>query len=419
LPAPADALTRWLNYLFLALSLGSLAFGLLVWKPACRQEQTPPGVEEAVIRGLRRLSLVGLAGLGLACVGLAAVQLVLVRPSLRGLSSAAPVVAFASSRTGVLLIVRLALAAALAWIVFHLPAAAKGPAREWWWALLLGAGILLTFSLQSHSAARSSVIGVVADSLHLAAMVVWLGGLPASVIALRQGRSPELTVTLRLSVLALLSTVVLALSGLYSALLLIRTREALAATSYGRTFTAKMVLFGLLVCFLILSPGLHRSSRKARTWLIRLVLGATVVGTVLLASVGLLTAISPALEALEARNRQGFVQSTGVDGVRMTLRIAPGRVGDNEFGVELARLPAGDSGAAPQVLLRLSCLSMDMGTQEVEATSLDGRRYTARGSYLSMSGRWRIEAIVRREGFNDARHAYELQVGGESGEHHH
>jgi hypothetical protein len=65
---------------------------------------------------------------------------------------------------------------------------------------------------------------------------------------------------------------------------------------------------------------------------------------------------------------------------------------------------------APEVLLRLTALSMDMGTQQVEATSADGLRYSARGSYFPMTGPWELEVIIRRTGFNDVRRIFQLEI---------
>ena len=39
-PPPLDAVARWLNLVAAALALGGLSFGLLVWRPAFRQQTT-------------------------------------------------------------------------------------------------------------------------------------------------------------------------------------------------------------------------------------------------------------------------------------------------------------------------------------------------------------------------------------------
>jgi hypothetical protein len=51
-------------------------------------------------------------------------------------------------------------------------------------------------------------------------------------------------------------------------------------------------------------------------------------------------------------------------------------VHDNEIGVEFSDTRPGAAMVAPGVLLRLTALSMDVGTRQVEATSADGLRYS-------------------------------------------
>jgi hypothetical protein len=127
-----------------------------------------------------------------------------------------------------------------------------------------------------------------------------------------------------------------------------------------------------------------------------------------LLTVGVMTATAPAFDALKAQYSQGIVQRAQIDQIRLVFRAAPGRVGDGEFAVDVADLRPGAQQAAAQVLLRLSMADMDMGMQQIELATQDGRRYSARGSYLSMAGRWRVEVILRRAGFDDARHTFEF-----------
>lgn len=94
----------------------------------------------------------------------------------------------------------------------------------------------------------------------------------------------------------------------------------------------------------------------------------------------------------------------------MLVRIVPGEGGDNEIGVEFTDTRPGATEVPPEVLLRLTSTAMDMGTQQVETTSINGFRYTARGSYFPMLGPWEVEVIIRRPGFNDVRQTFELEI---------
>lgn len=55
-------------------------------------------------------------------------------------------------------------------------------------------------------------------------------------------------------------------------------------------------------------------------------------------------------------------------------------------------------------------VGMDMGELQTETASTDTQRFTARGNYVSMGGRWQIEVIVRRAGFDDVRHTFEMDI---------
>jgi copper transport protein len=251
--------------------------------------------------------------------------------------------------------------------------------------------------------------------LHLAAMTVWLGGLPMLLLTLRQGDVPASILVPRFSEAALVSVGLILATGVYNAFAYVQTGEALLATTYGRALIAKTGIFALLyvlgtVNLFYLSPRLQKDGDNARTALGRTIRIEMILGVFLLLAVGVLAGVAPAFEALQARQRQGIVETARVDGVNMLVRVAPGEGGENEIGVEFNDPRPGANAVTPEVLLRLSSLSMEMGTQQVQTTSSDGLRYTARGSFFSMAGPWELEIIIRRPGYDDIRHAFELEI---------
>jgi mono/diheme cytochrome c family protein len=96
----------------------------------------------------------------------------------------------------------------------------------------------------------------------------------------------------------------------------------------------------------------------------------------------------------------------------MVLRIAPAKVGDNELGVDVTDNRPGAQSAQPQVLLRFSLIGRNIGVTQVEAKSNDGRRFTARGTYLTLGGDWQAEIILRKPGFDDVVHRFTVPIGG-------
>jgi copper transport protein len=310
---------------------------------------------------------------------------------------------------------RLVFTGILALFVLRLPLPGSGSSRFWGMILLFGGLLLLTFSLQGHGAARGSVIAVVVIWLHLAATTVWLGGLPMLFLALRRGGLPAAALVTRFSQAALFSVGTLVATGIYNIITYVGLPEALTGTTYGRALLIKTGVFGLLLGLgalnlLVLSPRLREQRKEAPGMLGRTVRIEMALGILLLLAVGVLSGVAPAFEALRESQAQGFIETARVDGVDMLVRVMPAEGGDNEIGVEFTDNRPGATEVPPEVLLRLSAIEMDMGTQQIEAASEDGLRYTARGSFFSMAGPWELEVIIRRPGFNDVRQTFEVDI---------
>ena len=189
----------------------------------------------------------------------------------------------------------------------------------------------------------------------------------------------------------------------------------IAATTYGRAFGVKIGLAGLLLLLgglnlFILSPRLRaRGNHLARAFgrSVRLEL---VAGVLLLLAVGVMTSVAPSTVAWEEQQRLGMAQEATVNDVDLVLRVAPATIGDNEFAVDVADKRPGAQGKPSKVLLRFDMLGMEMAPLQTEAQSADPQRYTARGSFVSMGGRWQIEVVFRRAGFEDVRHTFEMDI---------
>ncbi len=122
--------------------------------------------------------------------------------------------------------------------------------------------------------------------------------------------------------------------------------------------------------------------------------------------------LSPAYTALQAEKKMGFHQAYREGQVQIDFRIAPDVVGQNEFGVDVQDNRPGANQAPPTVLLRFRMLmeGMDMDVTQVTATPSVSQRYILKGSYMSMSGTWQVEVIVRRPGFDDVTHTFTIDL---------
>jgi mono/diheme cytochrome c family protein len=205
------------------------------------------------------------------------------------------------------------------------------------------------------------------------------------------------------------------MSGLFSAFIQVRTFQALTSTTYGVALVVKSGLFVILiglgaVNLLVLSPRLERSGGNTAPWLSRTVRTELVIGALVLAMAGLMTGVSPAFEALQSRERQGFIGEYKDQGTRIALWVAPARVGENEIAVDVQGIPAGQHEHHLQVLLRFQPVDANLGTTQVEAIPGGDSRYVVKGSYLNIAGDWQVEAILRQPGADDIRHVFDIQV---------
>jgi copper transport protein len=380
-----------------------------------------------------------------------------------------PVVQLLSGRSGLLWLARLALTLQIVVLTRRLPSAGHGPARLWWALLAVGGVVVLTLSLLSHAAASSAVmIAVPLDWLHLVAMIAWLGGLVPLAFAIRMrmatpnpdeapGAShqgvPLALIMPYFSRLTSVCVAILIVTGVYNYTLQIGAPDLLATTTYGRALLIKLGLFGALLLLgglnlFVLTRRLRLPTKDdgrqttddgRRTMRRRLssiafgqkadhvpknlavkpslvrafgrsVRAELIAGALLLLAVGAMTSVAPSKTAWEAHEQQGIAQSATIGAVGLTLRIAPAQIGDNEFAVDVADARPGAAAVPTRVLLRFEMQGMDMGKLESPAQPTGAERYTARGSFTSMGGRWHVEVLLRRAGFDDVRHTFEVDI---------
>jgi copper transport protein len=473
-PPPLDAAARWLNLLMAALAFGGLPFALLVWRPAYRRmtnDQRPTThdgrrttndaepenrrtgepenpkprtrrqassikhqvsgatdngqrtTDDAMARTLRRL-----IGIGGALFLLTNLLFLLIQaadaagvPVLQAVG--APVFQLLSSRSGQLLLARMGLTILIIGLAWRLPPPGRGAAWPWWIALALAGGVALTFSLNAHGAAEQhgAALAVALDWLHVVAMIAWLGGLIPLLPAIRAARrAPDRALPLAILIpgfswLSASCVVLLTLTGIYSYFLHINHMDLLAATSYGRALLVKLGLFGVLfllgaVNLLLLSPRLRSSGNRVARALGRSVRAELLVGALLLLAVGAMTSVAPSTTAWEAHERQGLAQAASEGDVDLVLRVAPAQIGDNEWAVDVTDKRPGAQAAQAKVLLRFDMQGMAMSKLQIDTQTTDHERYTARGSFTSIGGRWHVEVVLRRAGFDDVTHTFQLDI---------
>lgn len=472
-PTPLDVAVRWLNLLAASALVGGLIYLAWIWQPAWRQvapQATPRLADRLRLLALRRRTYLWAAwGLLLfAHVDAAVVQ-----------AARASGVSFVqalgnpfwqlltNSRFGTVWLIRLALILALAVLLFWLfggpgrrvaprlaarpgPGAmaatapqatvsATLPASKLWLGLALGAGVLLTASLNSHSAALQdgALLATAADWLHFVAVAVWIGGLFALVTSLTiifpalegRDRTHLLGVVIgRFSAFAAASVALVSLTGVYIAVVQIGDWGLLFSTGYGQTLLVKLALVAVLLLLGLVNLTLvgprarflarqtegraTAESDRLRGTFHKVLIGEAILGVAILGVVGVLSNQPPAREARSAAQpaNNRLTLSQVADDLQLTLTIEPNRVGNNRFDLAVVDAQQQPVLEATKAALRFTYQDLDLGTNELALTGAGDGHYRGEGAYLSQPGNWQADIIVRRQGRDDARTAVRFVV---------
>lgn len=241
-PGPDPAVRRaviaaqFLGFLSAALFIGGLAFLALAWP----QGSGVPRIR----RALSAAWLLGLLSTVAETVSQAAYAALL---PMAGLFNGAAVQNLFGTRLGAVLVSR-----ALLWLLAGVVLAGllqqqQRAARSPGWRVGLVAvafGLLRTVSMPGHDETAHPLLGALADTVHLAGVSLWIGGLLTLLFGVLPRRRPqELAVAVaRYSNLALVSMLAIVGAGVLMAWQLVGSVHALLHTSYGHTLLLKLAL---------------------------------------------------------------------------------------------------------------------------------------------------------------------------------
>lgn len=233
-----------------------------------------------------------------------------------------PLVRLATQTTfGQLWLARMALAGVLGVILLY-----RGNRFPSSWdrvALVFGGGLLLSFSLTSHSAAVRSFapVAVINDWLHFAAVTIWIGGLlqmvivfaaPAKAMSEPAGTEIRWALVRRFAAIATYALALVAVTGLSEAMFHVVTPFNLVHSPYGLVVILKTLLVIPLVALAAIqhrrihSDLTRRSSEQIpagssrpvgkgnfEAWFARSIRFEALWAILIIAAVGLLTSLSP------------------------------------------------------------------------------------------------------------------------------
>jgi copper transport protein len=256
-------------------------------------------------------------------------------------------------------------------------------------AFFIALALLAVPTLAGHSLdAGRSWIDPLVVFVHAFAVAVWLGGLVALAIVLPRMRIfPELATAAaqRFSRFALLAVIVIAVSGLGSALAELSSVSQLWTTDYGKTLLVKTALFGVL---LVLGwTSRHRLARgfaKVRASMSAEV--AVLLGVLL--AVGVLTSLPPGRTVRAQTPLTSPVASKlGISRLPAVDATVVGRQ-DGRLAAAVAVRP---SGVAMATFIGTDAKAVDVGP-----VAIDGRptKTCGIGCYIGRAGRDRIVVVA-------------------------
>lgn len=452
-PPLYQVIVRWLNILLLALLVGSFFFPLFTLLPALRFMQNPrsllrayadyatgrdepkPSPEDATAlqawsRRWVRFSQILFGLFALATVATLFGQSLTVSNSFDAVGRV-----LISTRLGTVWLVRVALLIALGFVMFR---------ARWRWAAsarsnpalviaaLLGFLLLITQSLNSHNAAVNDppMAPFIADLIHLFGVAIWVGGLVQLLVTLpafiRALPSPRQTLVLSslittFSLVAFITVGVIIVSGTYTLVIQVGSLEAFFGTLYGTTLFVKFLLILPLLALgalnlIVTRPASARNlSAHISRFLLRfdLAVGLEIIlAAGVLLAVGMLTSIAPARSVYNPVPPL-WMGSHRAEDLQVTLGIAPGLAGTNDFDVKVQNLNGQPVADALVVRLLGKMREMEMGVEEVATTNQGGGHYTQRGDLMSMVGTWDIKVLVRRRGADDVLTLFSLPALGQ------
>ncbi|MBB3114360.1 copper transport protein [Paenibacillus phyllosphaerae] len=300
------------------------------------------------------------------------------------------------------------------WIILIGLAAIGFPVLKLGRAVRLGwvALILALESWSGHAIVFSpKAMSVLFDLVHLAASSLWAGGLVLLLVIWISDRKEAGRFAEVFSSFALLSLVVLTISGVGMTFLFLPSLDYLLYTAWGKLLIAKTAFVVLvLIIGALLRLRVRRGDLPNYT-LLRIDFGLMAI---IVAIAAIFTYISP----LPANEPISY-HKMGND-MHMTIRISPNKPSvDNTFNLKIW-LP-NDKGPAKSVVLRLKSLDKpELGAIDVpltvytdeELSSFDGyvkEAFKAEGPYLPFAGKWQAEIRVINTNDDELVERYEFR----------
>lgn len=269
-----------------------------------------------------------------------------------------------------------------------------------WMLGAAAAGLTLTWPWAGHAAASTvPAVTVVADTIHLGAAGLWIGGLASLFFLLLARRRREADAESVLPVWSRWATwllAALALAGACQAVIEVRSLEGLLSTLYGRLVLAKLVLFALVLATAAAArAAVRRDAGGLRRRVRRMVGVELAIVAVVLGVTAVLTQTPPASTALAesaAEQRRDSAQLLETRHYSLHFDLGPAAVGTNAVELRLYS-PEGEKLEPLEWEATFANPDADIAPVDMNLTST-AHRATAEAA-LPESGDWEFSFRIR------------------------
>jgi copper transport protein len=254
-----------------------------------------------------------------------------------------------------------------------------------------------------HAAASTTwtTATIASQWVHFAAAGIWIGGLGALLIGLQGAPSAlKADVVRRFSFIALIGLIAVLVTGITRSAGELTSWADLISTRYGQALLAKVALTAGVAAFAAVNRWRSVAAAAADLGPLRRA-GAAEVGLAACALVAAAVLASLPPPAAELRAATGLAMS-GVDfgtTLRVRLTAATDRPGPNRFVVNVTDYDSGEPIEIRRATLRFTPVDdPGMPSSTLELVHRTDDAFVGSGSHLAFAGRWRITALIERQG---------------------
>lgn len=298
-------------------------------------------------------------------------------------------------------------------------------ARERWYGAAVAVVLVVlgaTTAYGGHgSSGRWPALGTAVTVVHVVAMAVWIGGLVAVVLGLREATEAGLR---RFSSVAFVAAVWLVATGVVQSARQLERGGALFDTDYGRLLLAKVAAVVVVLGFAAAGRSAVGASRRRVAPAVsagaaaadepevdRVTLGRSIRAELLFAAaVVVITASLTGTNPNEAAAAEPFSTTVVSQDYLASIAIDPAQVGPNQIHLYLSS-PGGSLSRPDSVKLTIAAPDRDVAPIPIDVFSAGANHYQALAANFPFEGTWQLEIRAVYDTFDEIVFTAEVPVG--------